>query len=102
MASYDLRQAMPDHPAPSAAAKEEVEISIVIPCLNEEDTLAECIRKAQQTLLEIGVVGEVIVADNGSTDRSPAIARELHAVLVNVQPPSKSSFDLQLNPTDSG
>ncbi len=62
-----------------------MELSVVIPCLNEEDTLAECIRKAQQALLEGSVVGEVIVADNGSTDRSTAIARELNAVLVTVE-----------------
>jgi len=59
-------------------------ISAVMPCLNEERTLATCIRKAQQCFRDMGVVGEVIVADNGSTDRSVAIATDLGARVVHV------------------
>ena len=50
------------------------ELSIVMPCLNEAETLASCIVKAQRFLHEHQVVGEVVIADNGSTDESPAIA----------------------------
>ena len=50
-----------------------------MPCLNEAETLASCIRKAQGSLERLGIEGEVIVADNGSSDGSQAIARELGA-----------------------
>ncbi len=49
-------------------------VSIVLPCLNEEETVGLCVRKARQTLSHLGLHGEVIVADNGSTDRSIDIA----------------------------
>jgi glycosyltransferase involved in cell wall biosynthesis len=55
-----------------------------MPCLNEADTLATCIVKAQQALCENKIAGEVIVADNGSTDGSQAIATRLGARLVPV------------------
>ena len=55
-----------------------------MPCLNEADTLARCIVKAQQALCEQKIHGEVIVADNGSTDGSQAIATRLGARLVPV------------------
>ena len=60
------------------------ELSVVMPCLNEAETLASCIRKAQRSFLEHGIVGEVIVADNGSTDGSQRIAADLGARLVGV------------------
>jgi cellulose synthase/poly-beta-1,6-N-acetylglucosamine synthase-like glycosyltransferase len=53
------------------------EVSIIMPCLNEEDTLAACIGKAKQALSEHNISGEIILADNGSTDRSQAIATKL-------------------------
>jgi glycosyltransferase involved in cell wall biosynthesis len=62
----------------------EIELSVVIPCLNEADTLAECVEKAQRTIRENHIAGEVIVADNGSTDGSLAIAASLGARIVNV------------------
>jgi glycosyltransferase involved in cell wall biosynthesis len=61
-----------------------VELSVVMPCLNEADTLGTCIEKAQRALREHGIVGEVIVADNGSSDGSPEIARRLGARVVPV------------------
>ena len=61
------------------------ELSVVIPCLNEADTLETCIRKAQRAMLEHGVVGEIVVADNGSTDGSPEIATQRGARVVNVE-----------------
>ncbi len=61
-----------------------VEISIVMPCLNEAETLAACIHKAQQAIDEGGLAAEIIVADNGSTDGSQVIAKELGARVVHV------------------
>lgn len=65
--------------------REEVELSVVMPCLNEAETLATCIRKTEQTLERHQISGEVIVADNGSTDGSQQIAREAGARVVNVE-----------------
>jgi len=62
----------------------QIELSIVMPCLNEAETLATCIRKAQGYLERSGVVGEIVIADNGSTDGSQEIARELGARVVDV------------------
>jgi glycosyltransferase involved in cell wall biosynthesis len=59
-------------------------ISFVIPCLNEAETLAIVIRKCFQSLSKLQVEGEIIIADNGSEDGSPEIARSLGAVVVNV------------------
>jgi len=61
-----------------------LEVSIVMPCLNEADTIEVCIAKAQRALRENGILGEVIVADNGSTDGSQAIATRLGARIVHV------------------
>jgi glycosyltransferase involved in cell wall biosynthesis len=52
----------------------DLELTIVIPCLNEAETLAKVVDRAQRFLTAYGVAGEVIVADNGSTDGSTAIA----------------------------
>jgi glycosyltransferase involved in cell wall biosynthesis len=60
------------------------EVSIIMPCLNEADTLAICINKALQALVEHEIAGEVIVADNGSTDGSQQIAKSLGVRLVPV------------------
>ena len=60
------------------------ELSILMPCLNEARTLGACISKAQDFLKKNGVSGEVIVADNGSTDGSIEIAAKLNARVVNV------------------
>jgi len=57
-------------------------VSAVIPCLNEEATLALCITKAQASFAAMGVCGEVVIADNGSTDRSREIATSLGARVV--------------------
>lgn len=62
----------------------EVELTILMPCLNEAETLEVCIRKALGYLEESGVVGEVVIADNGSTDGSQDIARSLGARVVDI------------------
>ena len=60
------------------------ELSILMPCLNEAETLATCIKKAQKALEDLNVNGEVVVADNGSTDGSPEIAASLGARVIHV------------------
>jgi len=65
--------------------KASIEVSVVMPCLNEADTLQICIEKAQKALRDNGIVGEIIVADNGSTDGSPLIAKSLNARVVHVE-----------------
>lgn len=78
----------PRNPPMSAAATSAdpapVELSVVIPCLNEAETLASCIAKARRASAEHGIATEIIVADNGSTDGSRRIAREAGAVVVEV------------------
>jgi len=65
--------------------KSSVEVSIVMPCLNEADTLSVCIEKAQKALLDADIAGEIIVADNGSTDNSALIAAAKGARVVHVE-----------------
>ena len=61
-----------------------IELSIVMPCLNEAETLAVCIKKARAFLDDHGIAGEVLIADNGSTDGSQQIANALGARIVHV------------------
>jgi hypothetical protein len=65
-------------------AQTPVELSIVLPCLNEAETLGACVAEALRALREHEIEGEVIVADNGSTDGSQAIASSLGARVVAV------------------
>ena len=60
------------------------ELSVVMPCLNEADTIATCIEKAQRAIAEHGISAEIVIADNGSTDGSQDIARRLGARVVPV------------------
>src|SRR2546423_1825958 len=69
---------------PDAGTRAAVEVSIVMPCLNEAETIARCIQQAQRAAEKLGISAEVIVADNGSTDGSAVIARELGARVVEV------------------
>lgn len=68
-----------------AKAPAPVLVSAIIPCLNEERTIGTCVRKALESFARRGIVGEVIVGDNGSTDRSVQIAESLGARVI-VQP----------------
>lgn len=61
-----------------------IELSIVMPCLNEAETLATCIQKAQEMLNKHKIAGEIIIADNGSTDDSPKIANRLGARVIYI------------------
>jgi glycosyltransferase involved in cell wall biosynthesis len=66
------------------AKAEAIEVSVVMPCLNEAETLEICIRKAQSSLNEAHIDGEVVIADNGSSDGSVEIAERLGARVVQV------------------
>jgi glycosyltransferase involved in cell wall biosynthesis len=65
--------------------REHIELSVLMPCLNEAETLGACIKKAKETLQNYKISGEIIVADNGSTDGSQEIAREGGVRLINVE-----------------
>lgn len=61
------------------------EVSIVMPCLNEAETIATCINKARAALIKHNITGEVVVADNGSNDGSQAIAMDLGARVIQIE-----------------
>jgi len=61
-----------------------VELTILMPCLNEAETVATCVRKARGFLERTGIEGEVLVADNGSSDGSPELARDAGARVVAI------------------
>jgi glycosyltransferase involved in cell wall biosynthesis len=67
-----------------ADAVQGLELTILMPCLNEAATIGSCILKAKRFLVRAGVKGEILVADNGSTDTSVAIATEVGARVVPV------------------
>jgi glycosyltransferase involved in cell wall biosynthesis len=61
-----------------------VELTVVMPCLNEAETVATCVRKAVKFIADSGISGEVVVADNGSTDGSRQLAEEAGARVVPI------------------
>jgi glycosyltransferase involved in cell wall biosynthesis len=69
------------------AQPDSVELSVVIPCLNEAETLGVCIDKASSAIAELGITGEIVVADNGSSDGSREIAATRGARVVEVEAP---------------
>jgi glycosyltransferase involved in cell wall biosynthesis len=71
-------------PCADAGASEGIEVSVVIPCLNEANSLGFCIEKARRAFETSGIRGEVIVADNGSSDGSQEIAQQAGARVVRV------------------
>lgn len=70
-------------PSPATPA---LELTVVIPCLNEALTIAGCVREAMDALAASGIAGEVVVADNGSTDGSQALATAAGARVVPIAP----------------
>ena len=83
----NLSEIQPNIKEDQIPVKESVplELSIVMPCLNEAETLGTCIKKAQRTLREHKIDGEIIVADNGSTDGSQSIATSNGARVIPVE-----------------
>ncbi|MFN2508433.1 MAG: glycosyltransferase family 2 protein [Chthoniobacterales bacterium] len=71
-------------PARPAPAEAKVEVSVVLPCLDEAETVGICVQKARAWIEATQVRGEVIVADNGSTDSSARLAREAGARVISV------------------
>jgi glycosyltransferase involved in cell wall biosynthesis len=65
-------------------SREACELTVLMPCLNEAETLQRCIVKARDFLTRSGVNGEVLIADNGSTDGSQAIAEAAGARVVPI------------------
>ena len=75
----------PDGDSGDSSATGLLELSVVMPYLNEADTLATCMGKASEAMRSHGIQGEIIVADNGSTDGSIQIANDLGARVVHVR-----------------
>jgi glycosyltransferase involved in cell wall biosynthesis len=71
--------------AGAPVSQQTCELTILMPCLNEAETLERCIAKARGFLARTGVTGEVVVADNGSTDGSQAIAEAAGARVVPIR-----------------
>src|SRR4051794_35774363 len=74
-----------EHTTPAAAppAAEPPLVSVVIPCLNEEDNIEQCVRAAREAMERAGIPGEVVVADNDSEDRSAELASAAGARVVH-------------------
>jgi glycosyltransferase involved in cell wall biosynthesis len=70
---------------PKPPPSEEIELSVVMPCLNEAKTVGRCVAKAMAAMERLGIAGEVVVADNGSTDGSQQIAYEARARIINAK-----------------
>src|ERR1700710_138031 len=86
MAQSALQQTLATRP-PRGGAKPQtqaLELTILMPCLNEAETIEVCVTKAMGYLARSGVAGEVLIADNGSTDGSQALAEALGARVVPV------------------
>jgi hypothetical protein len=71
-----------DGPVQQGTGADEILLSVVIPCLNEADSIAIVVRKALETMQHEGIAGEVVVADNGSTDGSQQLAADAGARVV--------------------
>ena len=65
------------------SSENELDLSIVMPCLNEDKTLGACITEAQRFISAHGLNAEILISDNGSTDNSARIAEDLGAVVIN-------------------
>jgi hypothetical protein len=78
------REAIGDRAGAAEAAPRPVELSVVMPCLNEASTMAACIAAARGAFSDLGLEGEIVIADNGSSDGSAEIAERLGARVVDV------------------
>jgi hypothetical protein len=82
----DVAEAEPDKPRSA-----NVELTVLMPCLNEAETVTACVRKAVSFLADHSIDGEVVVADNGSTDGSQWLAADAGARVVSVAEPGYGS-----------
>jgi glycosyltransferase involved in cell wall biosynthesis len=80
----DPTNLLSDPAALVASPSEAIEVSVVMPCLNESETIGICIKKAQQTMERLKLRGEVVIGDNGSDDGSQQIARDLGARVIPI------------------
>jgi glycosyltransferase involved in cell wall biosynthesis len=69
----------------NSRSADECELTVLMPCLNEAETIGDCISKAEGFLAASGITGEVLIADNGSSDASRAIATRLGARVVHIE-----------------
>jgi glycosyltransferase involved in cell wall biosynthesis len=69
----------------TSAATDELLVSVVIPALNEAESIEACVRRSIETMNEHGIRGEVVVADNGSDDGTPELARAAGARVIHEQ-----------------
>jgi glycosyltransferase involved in cell wall biosynthesis len=79
----DMPMSTTTQSATAESLQETLDVSVVIPCLNEAETIATCVRKARRAMERDGLRGEVIVVDNGSSDHSDLIAAEEGARVIN-------------------
>src|SRR4051794_23601165 len=84
MGTRSMLLEQPEVAAEVMAGEAALEVSILLPCLNEAETLEACVREAEAALVAAAATGEVLVADNGSGDGSPALARAAGARVVEV------------------
>ncbi len=70
-------------PMANEASEVNLEVSVVLPCLNEAETVGTCVTAAIRTLQRLGIPGEVVVVDNGSDDGSPEIASKAGARVIS-------------------
>jgi glycosyltransferase involved in cell wall biosynthesis len=84
LSQSDTPQSGLDSRGNQTAERAELELTILMPCLNEAETVATCVRKAAAFLKRTAINGEVLVADNGSSDGSVELAREAGARVLHV------------------
>src|ERR1700733_3808091 len=70
---------------PVSSSEDGCLVTIVMPCLNEAESLEPCIRKAKKAIEDLGIEGEVLIADNGSTDGSVELAESLGARVAHIE-----------------
>ena len=75
----------------TVSGRDECELSILMPCLNERETLVACVQKAADFLRRHSILGEILIADNGSTDGSQALALAAGARVVHIEAPGYGS-----------
>lgn len=80
----DIHDEIADERLTSGSGLQMIEVSIVMPCLNESETLQACVQEARDAIVKAGVAGEVVIADNGSSDGSQEIAESAGARVVSV------------------